>query len=170
MESVNYTLRFNGVSLSCLTHFARHRIQSIEIPSLIYTDRGSYVVPPVLMDKPQLLHKYKACFEKVKSEYLRLKAMGISEEKLVYYQLSGNTLDIVTTMNARQLLLFMKLRTCNRAQWEIRNFAIEALELLRKAEPRIFNHYGPGCYVSACPEGRLTCGLAAQVKENFSPR
>ncbi len=167
LESVNYTLRFNNVSLSCITHFARHRIQSIEIPQLTKTDRRSYIIPPVLLDKPELLEKYKAAFEKTAEEYERLKKAGVPGELLVYYQLSGNTLDIVTTMNARQLLLFMRLRSCNRAQWEIRNYAVEALKLLRGAEPEIFCYYGPNCYVSSCPEGRLTCGKAAQVKEQF---
>lgn len=167
LECVNYTLRFNNVSLSCITHFARHRIQSIEIPELIKTDRESYIIPPVLLDKPELLEKYKKAFRETASEYKRLKEAGVAEELLVYYQLSGNTLDIVTTMNARQLLLFMKLRSCNRAQWEIREYAVEALSLLRNAEPIIFKHYGPGCFAGGCPEGRLTCGKAAEVKEFF---
>lgn len=167
LECANYTFRFNNVSLSCITHFARHRIQSIEIPELIKTDRLSYIIPPVLESKPELLGKYKKAFENTAAEYNRLKNLGVSEELLVYYQLSGNTLDIVTTMNARQLLLFMKLRSCNRAQWEIREYATRALSLLRKAEPAVFKFYGPSCYVDICPEGRLTCGKAAEIKESF---
>lgn len=167
LECVNYTLRFNNVSLSCITHFARHRIQSIEIPSLIKTDRNSYIIPPVLEDKPELLAKYKNAFSETADEYNRLKNAGVPEELLVYYQLSGNTLDIVTTMNARQLLLFMKLRSCNRAQWEIRDYAVEALSLLRKKEPRLFSFYGPSCFTGTCPEGRLSCGRAVEVKEKF---
>ena len=58
LECANYTFRFNNVSLSCITHFARHRIQSIEIPELTKTDRMSYIIPPVLKDKPELLEKY----------------------------------------------------------------------------------------------------------------
>lgn len=168
LECANYTLRFNNVSLSCITHFARHRIQSIEIPELIKTDRMSYIVPPVLKDKPELLAKYENAFKETAEEYARLKNLGIPEELLVYYQLSGNTLDIVTTMNARQLMLFMRLRSCTRAQWEIQEYAVDALRQLRKIEPVIFNFYGPSCFVSACPEGRMTCGKAAEIKEKFS--
>lgn len=167
LECVNYTLRFNNVSLSCITHFARHRIQSIEIPELTRTDRQSFIIPPVLSDKPELLEKYKNAFMRVDGEYKRLKAAGVPEELLVYYQLSGNTLDIVTTMNARQLLLFIKLRSCNRAQWEIREYAVNALSLLRKTEPEIFNFYGPGCFTGTCPEGRMSCGKASEVREEF---
>lgn len=167
LECANYTFRFNNVSLSCITHFARHRIQSIEIPELIKTDRLSYIIPPVLRDKPELLAKYKNAFEETEKEYQRLKSLGVSEELLVYYQLSGNTLDIVTTMNARQLLLFMKLRSCTRAQWEIQEYAVEALRILRSTEPSVFKFYGPSCYVGSCPEGRMTCGKTAEVRERF---
>ncbi len=168
LECVNYTLRFNNVSLSCITHFARHRIQSIEIPELIKTDRMSYIIPPVLKDKPELLAKYENAFKETAEEYERLKKLGIAEEILVYYQLSGNTLDIVTTMNARQLMLFMRLRSCTRAQWEIQEHAVDALKKLREIEPVIFNFYGPSCFISACPEGRMTCGRALEIKEKFS--
>lgn len=168
LECANYTLRFNNVSLSCITHFARHRIQSIEIPELTKTDRMSFIIPPVLNDKPELLAKYKNAFKETAEEYARLKKLGVAEELLVYYQLSGNTLDIVTTMNARQLLLFMRLRSCSRAQWEIQRYAVNALKQLRSVEPTIFKFYGPSCFVSACPEGRMTCGKAAEIKEKFS--
>ena len=168
LECANYTFRFNNVSLSCITHFARHRIQSIEIPELTKTDRMSYIIPPVLKDKPELLEKYKNAFKETASEYARLKNLGVKEELLVYYQLSGNTLDIVTTMNARQLLLFLRLRSCTRAQWEIQEYAVDALKQLRKVEPTIFRFYGPSCFVGACPEGRMTCGRAAEIKEKFS--
>jgi len=168
LECANYTFRFNNVSLSCITHFARHRIQSIEIPELTKTDRMSYIIPPVLKDKSELLEKYKNAFKETAEEYERLKNLGVSEELLVYYQLSGNTLDIVTTMNARQLLLFLRLRSCTRAQWEIQKYAVDALKKLRQVAPAVFKFYGPSCFVGACPEGRMTCGKAAQIKEIFT--
>ena len=99
--------------------------------------------------------------------YRYLKSEGCSEEQVVYCQLSGNTLDIISCMNGRELHLFMRLRTCTRAQWEIRDFAIEMLKKLREVSPVIFGKYGPGCYVSSCPEGAMTCGRAAEIKDYF---
>ena len=154
LECANYTFRFNNVSLSCITHFARHRIQSIEIPELIKTDRLSYIVPPVLKDKPELLEKYKQAFVDTDKEYKRLKEMGVPEELLVYYQLSGNTLDIVTTMNARQLMLFMRLRSCTRAQWEIQDIANQMLALVSAVAPNLFKNAGPSCLKGSCSEGK----------------
>ena len=105
----------------------------------------------------------------MRAEYEALRAAGIPETDLVYYQMSGNTVDIVTTMNARELLLFLRLRTCTRALTrEIRTHATEALRLLRDAAPEIFKFYGPSCFVDKCPEGRMSCGRMAEMQERFS--
>ena len=90
------------------------------------------------------------------------------EETLVYVLLAGNVMDLVTTMNARELRLFLKLRTCTRAQWEIRAFAIEALRLLRERCPLLFADYGPSCVCEGrCPEGRMSCGRMQEMRERF---
>lgn len=168
LESVSFTLRFNGISLSELTHFTRHRMQSIQIADLRHTNREKYIIPPAVRENPVLLEKYCAAFERMRTEYEALRDAGVCETDLVYYQMSGNTVDIVTTMNARELLLFLRLRTCTRAQWEIRAHAIEALRLLRGAAPEIFKFYGPSCFVDKCPEGRMSCGRMAEMQELFS--
>ena len=74
---------------------------------------------------------------------------------------------MVMTMNARSLMNFFRHRCCNRAQWEIRDFAIDMLKKLRAADSTVFNFYGPSCYVSKCPEGPLTCGKASEVIETI---
>lgn len=168
LETVSYTLRFNDVSLSGITHFTRHRMQSIEVPELILTDRTKYIIPKSVSDNPELLAKYKKAFSNNAAEYERLKALGYSEYDLVYYQLSGNTLDIVSTMNARELMLFLKLRTCTRAQWEINEHAVAALAELRKVSPEIFKYYGPSCFYGKCPEGKFSCGRMAEMRDKFS--
>ena len=50
---------------------------------------------------------------------------------------------MVVTMNARSLKNFFALRCCNRAQWEIREVAIQMLVLARKAAPHLFAQAGP---------------------------
>lgn len=168
LEAAYFTLRFNEVSLSGVTHFTRHRMQSIEVPELIKTDRTKYIIPKSVSDNPKLLEKYEKAFLDNASEYERLKALGYSEYDLVYYQLSGNTLDIVSTMNARELMLFLKLRTCTRAQWEINEHAVLALKKLREAAPEIFKYYGPSCFNGKCPEGKFSCGRMTEMRNKFS--
>lgn len=167
LETVNYTFRINGVSLSTVTHFARHRMQSLMVPSLTLTDRTKYIIPETIAERSELLERYNDAFKRINDLYTFLKENGCTEEEAVYCQLSGNTVDIVSTMNARELLLFFKLRTCERAQWEIREYAAEMLRLLRLAEPDIFSFFGPSCYVGSCPEGALSCGRMNEIREKF---
>lgn len=167
LESINYTFRLNNVSLACLTHFTRHRIQSINIPSLCVSDRGSYILPQTVVDCG-MKDEYISCFTTTKKLYEEMKEAGVDEETLMYVLLAGNTIDFTITMNARELLLFMKLRSCTRAQWEIQNYAVDMLKKLREVSPIIFNFYGPSCYVTGvCPEGRLSCGRSTEMKEKF---
>ncbi len=169
IESYNVTARFNKVSLACLTHFARHRMQSICIPELIKADRYSFVIPDTIKADEKLLKEYNYSFEKMQKLYIYLKNKGYSTNELVYCVLSGNTLDIVSTMNARELILFFRLRSCTRAQWEIQLYAVDMLKKLRKISPNLFSLMGPSCYLTgSCPEGKFTCGKAREIKEKFS--
>ncbi|MCD7774083.1 MAG: FAD-dependent thymidylate synthase [Clostridiales bacterium] len=167
LETLNYTFRLNGVSLSTITHFARHRMHGLMVPSLTLSDRTSYIVPDTVKANEEILKRYTDAFSKMNELYNALKAKDYSEEQLVYCLMSGNTLDIVSSMNGRELLLFMKLRTCNRAQWEIREYAIEMLRQLRTVSPAIFGKFGPSCFLSSCPEGALSCGKADEIKKFF---
>ena len=70
-------------------------------------------------------------------------------------------------MNARQLLHFFEERTCVRAQWEIRELATQMLKLVKEVCPVIFDNAGPGCVKGGCPEGKMTCGKAKEIREKF---
>jgi thymidylate synthase (FAD) len=76
---------------------------------------------------------------------------------------------IIVTMNIRSLFNFFKHRCCNRAQWEIRNLAIEMYKLCLKVAPNIFKHTGPSCVSTGkCSEGKMTCGKAEEVRDLFA--
>ena len=169
LESFNCTVRFNGVSLACLTHFARHRMQSICIPNLIKASRENYIIPETVKADETLLDVYVSCFERMKEFYGMMKEKGATDSELIYCVLSGNTLDFVSTLNARELQLFFRLRSCTRAQWEIQAYCNELLPELRKIAPLLFINYGPSCYVNGkCPEGKFCCGRAAEMQEKYS--
>ena len=76
-------------------------------------------------------------------------------------------------MNAKELLIFLQLRTCNRAQWEIQYIANEMLKQLRNMDRMVngmFDAYGPSCYVQGtCPEGRMCCGEQDRMREKYFP-
>jgi len=72
---------------------------------------------------------------------------------------------IVVTMNARSLKNFFKHRCCNRAQWEIRALAWEMLKICKEVCPHLFAQAGPPCAFGACPEGKMSCGKAKEVRK-----
>ena len=93
---------------------------------------------------------------------------GALEKYHYYFALSGNLMDVMTTMNAREIKLFTQLRTCSRAQWEIRAAAIALLRQLRQSFPELFGRFGPSCFLTGrCPEGRLSCGRAEEMTALF---
>ena len=136
-----------------------------------YGDIGlimTYVIPETVKHDDELLEIYTSCFSENEKLYSAFRQAGYDENVLIYCVLSGCTLDIVTTMNAREMLLFFRLRSCTRAQWEIQEYANDFLSQLRKISPTLFSLYGPSCYVTGvCPEGRLTCGRSSEIKEIF---
>ncbi len=168
LESFNVTIKFSDVSLACLTHFARHRMQSLLIPDIIKAERDNFVFPDSISANPEVAGEYIRCFAEMAEFFCKMKEKGYGKDVLIYCVLSGNTLDIVSTMNGRELMLFLNLRSCTRAQWEIQKYAVELLGKLREIAPSLFSFYGPSCYVKGyCPEGKMTCGRASEMKEKF---
>ena len=74
---------------------------------------------------------------------------------------------MMVTMNVRSLWNFFRLRCCSRAQWEIRELAAQMLELCREVAPRLFANAGPACVAGACPEGKMSCGRAREMREKY---
>lgn len=170
LENASFTFQLNGLSLSGITHLVRHRMQSVMISPLSQTSRTSYVLPESIRNNAEALPLYQAAFMRVQTFIQKQSELcnRLGAEQ-VYTLLSGNTLNVITTMNARELHLFLRLRTCRRAQWEIQEYAIQMLELLRNASPLLFRHFGPSCFVlGKCPEGRLSCGQMDAVQRQFS--
>ena len=163
LEMMQYVLHAENVSLAAVTHFARHRMQSPLFPdSASVLVRNAHILPESIKANPEALAVYEDAFAENEKA---AKAM-LSENCLRFYALAGNTCDFDFAMNARELLHFMQLRTCNRAQWEIRSLAWEMLRELRERDPKLFCEYGPSCYVTGkCPEGRLSCGKPYRKEE-----
>ena len=159
LELLNYVFRVKNISLACLTHFTRHRIDSPLIPPVLCALAGNrYVLPESVKANPEAERVYRNAFmEQFHAAHALLEA-GISRENLSYLAMSGHELDILLGMNARQLQHFMKLRVCNRAQWEIRGVARRMLDLLRAESPELYLYFGPSCRLAPCPEGKMSCG------------
>lgn len=169
LEQVNVTVLFHQVSLAGVTHLVRHRMQSIIVPQYINTCKFENHILPESIVAAGLQERYTGVFQKSKEVFDALNQLGLRPCDRVYLFLSGMTIPILTTMNANELFTFIRLRSCTRAQWEIRNHAIALLDALRKEFPVLFSLYGPTCYVTGkCPEGKMSCGKINQMKEAFT--
>lgn len=169
LEQASYTLLFGGLSLAALTHLTRHRMQSLCPPQLLQNIRyDRYVLPQSVRDKG-MEARYRSAFELAGQAAAQLRDRGADESILCYLMLSGQTVPVLTTMNAGELYVFFRLRCCMRAQWEIRDAACQALAALREVSPELFRLYGPTCFCTGkCPEGKMTCGRQAEMKRKFS--
>jgi len=169
LEQANFTFRINNVSLSILTHITRHRIHSLIVPDFVIAGKSNnYVVPESVRRTGILEKKYREAFEISNELHNFLTKKNVPKEALVYNYLSGNLIDIITTMNARELYHFLRLRTCERAQWEVREIANHMLRVVMKVAPLTFRKAGPSCFLLGhCPEGKLTCGKFEEVVSRY---
>jgi len=159
LELLRYTFRVKRVSLACVTHFTRHRMVSLLVPPVARAlAEGDYVLPETVKAIPEAEAVYRHAFQAQADAAREALEMGVSMENLSYFALSGHELDLMLSMNLREVVHFMKLRTCRRAQWEIRGVAWRMLALLREHEPDLFGHIGPSCVYGPCPEGKMSCG------------
>ena len=169
LEQASYTLLFGGLSLAALTHLTRHRMQALCPPELLKSACYDRYVLPESVRQAGMETQYRSAFRLAGEAAAQLRTAGAGEDALFYLLLSGQTVPVLTTMNAGELYVFFRLRCCNRAQWEIREAACAALMALRKTSPRLFSLYGPTCFVSGkCPEGKMTCGRQAEIRKQFS--
>lgn len=168
LEQLSYSFLISNITLSGITHIVRHRMQSIIIPSIQAIEHSKFIIPNTIKNDSRSLDIYKNVLEKSND---MMKYMSNNEELRkysYYYALSGNVMNIMTTINARELMHFIKLRACDRAQWEIRDIAIDMLKLLRSSFPELFNCFGPSCFVTGiCPEGSMSCGKQKEIFESF---
>jgi len=168
LEQLSYTFLISNITLSGITHIVRHRMQSIIIPPIKSVNSKRYIVPATIMNVPEMLSYYKNILTAANDMIAKRSNSMLINKYYYYYALSANVMDIMTTINARELLLFISLRSCNRAQWEIRDISINMLGQLRGHFPELFNKYGPSCFIyGQCPEGRMTCGKMSEVISQF---
>ena len=169
LEHLNYSFILKDITLAGITHLVRHRMQSVIVPPLEQALMSRRIVrPKSINDNAEAGEIYTQTIYMCDALYVR--AMQFSEltQYAMYFALSGNLLDVMVTMNARELLLFSSLRTCTRAQWEIRAIAENMLKKLRENFSELFKYYGPSCYIlGKCPEGKMCCGRQQEMQNKF---
>lgn len=193
IEHASFTFGIEGVSRSLLAQITRHRLASFSVQSQRYVkeDGFEFVLPPEIAAIPEAKEEFLRAMEEDQRHYQRLTAL-LQERHKAAFLAAGETeksaarkaekkaiedarfvlpnacaTKMICTMNARSLLNFFSQRCCNRAQWEIRELATQMLREVRAVAPHIFEKAGPPCLRGACPEGKMSCGNMAEVREKF---
>ena len=140
LEHCCFTFSIEGISRACSHQLVRHRIASYSQQSQRYVngEKFGYVTPDRIKFNPELLKIYKDFMNEVTNIYKCLVAAGVPKEDARFILPNATTTNIVVTMNARELLHFIELRSSPRAQWEIRELAQEMLYQLKQVAPVIF--------------------------------
>ncbi len=193
IEHASFTFGIEGVSRSLLAQITRHRLASYSVQSQRYVKESSFefVVPPEIAAIPEARREFLMAMEEDQRHYEKLSellqrkheteflAEGLCEkearrkaekkaiEDARFVLPNACATKLICTMNARSLMNFFTHRCCNRAQWEIRELAVEMLKLVREAAPNMFRKAGPPCLRGSCPEGKMSCGKMSRVRESF---
>lgn len=194
IEHASFTFGIEGVSRALLAQITRHRMASFSVQSQRYVKENNmeYVTPPEILENKEALDLYLNAMEYAENTYKKLSeilekkhiqtflnegldekaAKRAAEKKAIedarFVLPNACDTKMVVTMNARSLMNFFSHRCCNRAQWEIREVAKQMLELVVKVAPHIFKKAGPPCIRGGCPEGKMTCGLIKEVREEYN--
>lgn len=192
-EHVSFTFGIEGVSRALLAQITRHRIASYSVKSQRYVSERSfeYITPPEIASVPEAEKLFSDAMEKAGDYYIQLAdilkkqhyqtlisdgadektAERAAEKKAIedarFVLPNACETKMVVTMNVRSLYNFFAHRCCSRAQWEIRFLADEMLKLVREKAPSAFKTAGPPCVRGVCPEGKMSCGKAAQMREKY---
>lgn len=174
IEHASFTFGVEGVSRALLAQITRHRIASFSVQSQRYVKQTemNYIIPKSICDSGEKeVEEFKRQMETIHAFYNSWLDKGIPAEDARFVLPNAAETKMIITMNARELLHFLELRCCNRAQWEIRALAWVMLGMARREAPSLFARVGGPACVSrgACPEGRMSCKRAKEVKE-FSDR
>ena len=166
LEQVSFTFQI-PISLSILTHLTRHRMHALLVPEFVpMWNLNNYVIPDTIKNKEEALKLYNEGVEKNIKAFEEFKAAGVAEEDLIYFYLGAQMLNVVTTMNARNIQWVCRQRCCNKAQWQIRYIANDIRLKVSEVAPLLGKGLGATCMTDrVCNEGRECCGLIDKLLE-----
>jgi len=162
LEHAVFTFAIEGISRVTSHQLVRHRLASFSQQSQRYVkisqEEFPFVIPKSILANDKLHHLFLETINQLKQTYEILIENGIEIEDARYILPQAVTTKMIITANARELLHIFRLRCCNRAQWEIREVALQMLKEVKKIAPLLFEDGGPPCILGPCPEKELSCG------------
>ncbi len=160
LEHVSSTFGVEGISRVASHQLVRHRLASYSQKSQRYVtekDPFTYIIPPKILENEESCKEYEQFMEESQKLYSKFVGTGIPAEDARFVLPNAAETKLVMTMNARELMHFFEVRTCNRAQWEIKDTAKKMYKLVYIQASLIFQYAGPACVSKGkCPEGEMS--------------
>jgi len=141
LEHASATFRIRGGSRSFTHQLVRHRLASYTQQSQRYVDESDfqYVIPPTVESNPEARKIFVSFMEEAKKVYRELRQLKVKGEDARFVLPNAVFSEIVITANFREWRHIFELRGEKKAQWEIRNMAIQCLKILKEKAPAVFS-------------------------------
>ena len=172
LEFCDFTFHVEGISRALTHQLVRHRLASYAQRSQRYCDEDGFkvVIPTKIAKNPSALAFYEDAINKIRLSYATLQELGIPNEDARYLLPNACETVIEVKMNLRSLIHFMNERLCTRAQWEIRQLALEMKKCIEEQYPELAEYLVPKCEIHKdtpfCTEHK-SCGRHHTLKEIF---
>ena len=175
LEFADFTFHVEGVSRALLAQITRHRIASYAVRSQRYCAENGfgYVTPGSIQNNAEALFCYTDIMAAINEGYEKLQNLGIENEDARFVLPNACNTVYEVKMNGRELINFMNLRLCKRAQWEIRQLAQQMKKCVSDKDEQCAEFsklFRPKCQIHApfnfCIE-RNCCGAAPKLKDVY---
>jgi len=156
LEHNIYVFGVTGLSRSASHQLVRHRHLQFDQQSQRYlafkNGEFPFVKPKRIASLPQLSDRFDDLMRQVSGIYKELLDAGVPSEDARFVLPNAAASNLVVSGNARAWYDFLTLRTCNMAQWEIRELAFQILRILKREDPVLFKDAGATCVRGYCNE------------------
>ncbi len=196
IEHASFTFGIEGVSRSLLAQITRHRIASFSVQSQRYVKEGhfEFVLPPEIEAIPEAREEYLRAMEEDQAHYERLTAL-LKEKHLAAFLAGGmeekaaaRAAEKKAIEDARFVLrtpappndryherpqsaeLFRSSLLQPGAVGDSGVGGTDARPLSGRPRPRFSASVYPPCTRGACPEGKMSCGKAAEIRARYQKK
>jgi thymidylate synthase (FAD) len=160
LEHVAFTFAVEAISRSASHQLVRHRLASYSQQSQRYVEGPFAYVTPASWERagPEILGRYQQAMADLDRLYQEALAAGIPAEDARFILPQAVTTNLTMSMNLRECMHVVGLRTCLRAQWEIRHLFTQVAEAVRAVDPFLGSFLVIKCDRLGYCDERESCG------------
>ena len=150
LEHLPLTFLIEDISRACSHQLVRHRIASYSQMSQRYAKVGTneewYIEPESIVTYSRnITDKYRDLMDNIAEFYQEMISKSIPNEDARMVLPNACFTSIMVSMNARAFSEAATLRTCNRAQWEIRQMFRLMRDSIKDVYPHVWEKCFPNC-------------------------